>query len=360
MIDQRQFRLSAPGAPITRRRLLAGAAATASAAVLARPALAQGSTYLSGQTVELLSSFSEGAAGNLIMQEWVRAVGKLLPDTSVVNRNNAGGSAAMGIAMLAESQPDGLTVGEVSTDTLLRKYTSGERYDIGDFAIIAGLSRALDVLYAATSSGIASVADLVRHEPPAILPVRATVSGAYFQGLFTNAMLGTRILPVTGYNSGARELAFLTGEAQLIIRGAETGGRYVRDGDAAAILRFSDVPVPVYFGDPPSLSELEVSEEFRWIVDFFNAISITYIVCTRKDVPPDRLEVLRDVFLRATDDPAFRASVAPVTDLQPVRGDILQGDLAALASNFGDLGDNIQRALACGMQIAETGEACAA
>lgn len=358
MIADGTDRPGSPGNRIGRRQVLAGAAAAAGATALPpRPARAQ-SSYLAGETLELLSSYSEGASGNLVMQEWVRAVEKLLPDTRVVHRNNSGGSAALGIAMVAESEPDGLTVGEVSTNTLLRKYTSGEQYDITDFAIIAGLSRALDVLYATTRSGITSVGDLVGREPPAILPVRATVSESYFQGLFTNAMLGTRIMPVTGYNSGARELAFLTGEAQLIIRGPETGGPYIENGDAVAILRYSDVPVPGYFGNPPSLSQLAVNEEFRWIVDFFNAISVTYIVCTRKDVPAERLEVLREAFIRATDDPDFRSTVAAVTNVQPVRGDAVQRDLGAIVSNFGDLGANIQRALRCGAQLAETGAGC--
>ncbi len=360
MIDRANRGPGTTGDRIGRRQVLAGAAAAAGTIALPlRPVLAQGS-YLAGETLELLSSYSEGAAGNLIMQEWVRAVGKLLPDTAVVHRNSAGGSSALGIAMVAESVPDGLTVGEVSTDTLLRKYTSGEQYDISDFAIIAGLSRALDVLYATTRSGITSVSDLVDRDSPAVLPVRATVSGSYFQGLFTNAMFGTRIMPVTGYNSGARELAFLSGEAQLIIRGPETGGPYIENGDAVAILRYSDVPVPDYFGDPPSLSQLAVNQDFRWIVEFYNAISVTYIVCTRKDVPADRLEILRDVFMRAADDPDFRTTVTAVTNVEPVRGNILQNSLKAIVSEFGDLGANIQRALACGTQIAETGEACAA
>jgi tripartite-type tricarboxylate transporter receptor subunit TctC len=344
---------------LRRRDVLAGAAAFGAAAGLGPgAAIARGTGFLAGQTLELLSGYSPGSTSALVMQEWGRAVERLLPDTQVVMRSNAGGTSALAAAQLAAAAPDGLTLGTVNTDSLLANYTGEDVHDISEFAIVASLNAVLDVLYAATGSGIGSIEDLIAREEPTILPVRSTVSGAYFQGFLANALLGTRIQPVTGYSTGERELAFLSGESQLIIKSAPFGARYVEDGNGIAILRFSDAAAPASFGNPPALSGLPIDPEFRWAVDFFNTLSPTHIFATRKDVSAERLQALRDVFMRATADPRFVAAVAPLTEIEPASGEIVQAEVASLVSQFGDLGDRIRRALDCGMQLAETGASC--
>lgn len=345
---------------LTRRSILTGAAGMAAAAAL-RPgfAFAQEAEFLVGQTLELLSGYSQGSTSSLVMLEWGKAVERLLPETQVVMRSNAGGTSALAAAQLAASAPDGLTLGTVNADSLLASHTGEDVHDISEFAIVASLNAVLDVLYAATGSGIGSIEGLMAREEPTVLPVRSTVSGAYFQGFLTNALLGTRVRPVTGYSSGERELAFLSGESELIIKSAPFGARYVEDGAGTAILKYSDAEAPASFGNPPALSELPIDPEFQWAVDFFRTLAPTHIFATRSDVPEDRLLALRALFMRATADPQFVAAVAPLTEIEPTSGEVVQARVANLVSQFGDLGDRIASALACGRQLAETGEACA-
>jgi len=345
----------------TRRAVVIGAAGMAAATAI-RPSLtlAQDAGFLAGQTLDLLSGYSAGAEGGLIIQEWGKAAERLVPGLRVVFRPNPGGSVDLTYSLLAEAAPDGLTIGTHNTDSLIAPEAGKRGIDISRFDIIGSLSRNIDVLLASVPSGITSLADLQAREGPVILPVRATVSGQYFQGLFTNALFGTRIQPVTGYSSGERDLAFLSGEAELIIKPAGVGARFLRDGTGVPIVKFGRDPLPETYPPLPAISEYAHNPDFAWIAQYFETATATHILAAPKGVPEDRLATLRDVFWRAAQDPELQAALAAFLTVSPARGEEVQREVDNLLGGFGDFDTNVERALACGVQLAETGAACTA
>lgn len=344
----------------TRRAVVIGAAGMAATSAIGPSlSLARDAGFLTGQTLELLSGYSEGAEGGLTIQEWGKAAERLVPGLTVVFRPNPGGSVDLTYSLLAAAAPDGLTIGTHNTDSLIAREGGERGIDISRFDIIASLSRNIDVLLASTTSGITSLADLQARDGPVILPVRATVSGQYFQGLFTNALFGTRIRPVTGYSSGERDLAFLSGEAELIIKPVGVALRFLRDGTGVPILKFGRDPLPAPYPPLPAISEFEHSSDFGWIAQYFETATATHILAAPKGMPEDRLATLRDVFWRAAHDPALEAAVAAFLTVSPTRGEDVQREIDNLIEGFGDFDVNVEKALACGMQLAETGGACA-
>lgn len=343
---------------VSRRGVMIGGAAIAAGAAMPSSAAFGQASYLSGRSLSVITGFSDGAAGGAIYFEWANAAGRLLPDTVVNYRRNAAGTKALAVELLADAAPDGLTIGDVSPDSLVARHLGEYRHDLSDFIPIAALGRSTDILFASAESGITSVADLQARGGPLPVPVRATVSGAYFQSYFCNALLGTRLRPVTGYSSSERELAFLSGETELLIRGERSGIQYVRDGAGMPLLKFGSGEVLPEYGNVPSIADLDVNPDFGWIVDYFEAASLLYVMCAHADTPSDRVAVLRDVFMRATDDPQFRRAVASLTVLAPVDGESVQSEVTRTLSQFSDLGEAIEVAVACGAQLAETGEAC--
>ncbi|MEX2276431.1 MAG: hypothetical protein WD674_01390 [Cucumibacter sp.] len=344
---------------LNRRNLLAGSAALAAAAAL-RPlrAVAQES-YLSGQTLEFNSGSSEGSPGNQLMQELASAFGRVLPETQVVFRANPGGTSALSAAIVAEADPDGLTIGSIDTDSLLAKAIGSDVYDVSDFALLGALDQESDMLFASTASGITDVGDVIGRDEPAILPVRSVTSGGYFQALLINSLLGTRILPVTGYDSGARHLAFVSGEAQLGFFGLSGAGQVLADGTGRLILKIADLPLSEGPGEAPTLASFDANPEFLWIVDFLRTTGISHIVGAPKSTPPDRLEVLRLAFNAAVADPQFVEEAAKLIVLEPIPGAEIEVALVGILARIESLAESLTRALECGMQIAITGEACA-
>jgi len=353
-------RASGSGKPVRRRQVLWGAAGLGAAAWLGPVAARAAASYLDGRTLQVISGFSEGSNGNILMQEFSRALERLLPDTRVAYRVNPGGTAALTAAMLAESEPDGLTIGIVDMDSLVAKTTGAEVYDISEFSIVGGMDRDADMLISGAASDITSVDDLVGRDTPAIQAVRSTSSGAYFQGYLLNAVLQTRILPVTGYDSGARELAIRTGEADLVVAGVPNARRLVNDGAGQILLRLTDVPLPSDFGDVPALSDFDATEEFEWVVDFLNTSAVSHILGAPKDTPADRLQTLRELFTAAVADPEFVQAATNLLVLEPIPGQEIEALIQRLLSGFDSFAEGLAAALACGMQLAETGESCRA
>ncbi|MEX2276433.1 MAG: hypothetical protein WD674_01400 [Cucumibacter sp.] len=311
-----------------------------------------------GETLEILSSSGEGSPSNLMFAFFATALEKQLPDTRIVFRSNAGGSSALSAAMVAEAEPNGLIIGTIDMDSIIAKITGVEVYDVSEFAMLGSLGRDVDLLFASTPSGIASIAELIGRSELAVLPVRATTSGGYFQGLLVNAVLGTRIQPVTGYSTGARELAFLNGEAQLNIIGLDTAEQIIADAIGVPILKTADVDIPPRYGNPPALSSFAANPQFRWIVDYLNTALYSHILAAPKATPPDRLEALRTAFMAATVDPEMQAVSESLLALDPIPGAEIEAGIASMMAQMDSFAGGLNRALECGLKIAETGKEC--
>jgi len=348
---------------ISRRALVAGAGGLAASAGLAPGGALAQSPFFAGQRIEILSGNSEGSVANSQMQAFATAIERLYPGTLVVVRANTGGTSALTAAILAEAGPDGLTLGTSDIDSLLQRTSQPGLHDITEFTVIGSMRRSSSLLFASTLSGIESVDDLIERAEPALLAVRSTASSGYLTALFCNAMLGTRIRPVTGYGSSERNLAFLNGEADLIFRTPDFGVQFIEEGTARAILKFDDLEIPDLYGDPPALSDLAYDRAYRWIAEYFRASAYSRILVVPPGVPTDRVEALRDVFMQVMADPDFGAAVEGDLTITPTRGEVLQAALASMIAELGDLadlGERVDATLACGLHVGETGEACPA
>lgn len=355
---------SEPGAPrVNRRTVLAGAGGFAASAVLA-PSIALAQTpFFAGRRIEILSGNSEGSTANWQLRAFANAIERLYPGTQTVVRTNTGGTSALTAAILAAAEPDGLTLGSSVMDSLLQRGSEPGLHDISEFTAIGSMRRSTSLLFASSTSGIESVDDLIDRSEPANLAVRSTASSGYLTALMCNAMLGTRIRPVTGYDSSERDLAFLNGEADLIFRTPDYGVQFIEEGTATAILTFDNLEVPDLYGNPPDLSDFAYDPSYQWIVEYFRASAYSRILVVPPGVPADRVEALRDLFMQVMAEPGFTAAVEGDLTITPTRGEVLERALASVIAALGDLdelSDRVERTLACGLQIAETGEPCPA
>lgn len=353
----------ASAAHINRRAFMAGAGGFAATVALAPWIAVAQSPFFVGQRIEILSNASEGSSENGHLQEFARAIERLYPGTSVVARANTGGTSALAAAMLAAAAPDGLTMGSSDMDSLLQRASQPDLHAISEFTMIGSMRRSSAPLFASAASGIETVDDLVARTEPALLGVRSTASSGYLSALFANAMLGTRILPVTGYGSAERDLAFLNGEVDLILRTPDAGVRIIEDGTGRAVLRFDDTDIPALFGAPPALSQFDYDPAYQWIVDYLNASTYSRILGVPDGVPADRVAALRELFVQVMAEPGFIAAVEGSMTITPTRGEDLQAAVDSLSESLGDpteLGERVQRILDCGLQVAQTGEACPA
>ena len=339
--------------------MLAGVTGLLAARLLsATETLAQENPF-AGRTIEFLSGYDESSIANPPLRQLVLSMERIL-DARIVYRTNPGGTTESTAALLASAPPDGLTIGTADIDSLLAKALGRVDLDITEFRILGCLDLDLDTLFANAESGITSITDLLTRDPPANLPVRATTSGGYMYGLLINAVLGTRIRPVTGYGSSERDLAFLTNEGQIAFVNLDEAERLVADGAGLPLLKTADVTIPPAAGNPPALSEFPANPRYAWVVDYLNSAIYSNIIAAPKGVPETHLEVLRAAFLQACTDPAMIAVSQPLIILDPRGGEEIEDAIADMLAKLDSFSESLQDALTCGQKLAETGEACGA
>ena len=294
----------------------------------------------------------------MVLAAFAEALQRQLPETRVILRAIPGGNVELSAAMVAETEPAGLLMGPVDMESIIAKLGGAEIYDISQFHIVGALGRDIDLFVGSIEAGVTSIDSLRARSEPAIMPVRATSSGAYFQGLLTNALLGTRILPVTGYDSGARELAFRSGEAQVVNAGVSPASRYIEDGVGTILFQFSRGAIPEALGRPVYLDELDYDPAYAWIIDFFEASALENTLAVSLDTPPALLEELRTAVAAAAADPAYISAAADLLTLDFVPGAEVEERIQSVLAGSGSFAASINRAMDCGRHIAETGEAC--
>jgi tripartite-type tricarboxylate transporter receptor subunit TctC len=339
--------------------MLAGAAGLIASPLLPYGAAAGQDNPFAGQTIEFLSGFDEASSANPLLRQLALSMESIL-DARIVYRSNPGGSTESTAALLASAPPDGLTIGTADIDSLINKALGETEIDIMDFRILGCLDLDLDTLFANAESGITSITDLVTRDPPANLPVRATSSGGYLYGMLINAALGTRIRPVTGYSSAERNMAFLNNEGQIAFVNLDEAERYIADGTGVPLLKTADVDLPPSVGNPPALSQFPANPRFAWVVDYLNSAIYSRIVAAPKGIPQDRLDILRAAFMQACADADMIAVAQPLIILDPRGGGEIEAALTGMLARLESFSESLKEALACGQQLAETGQACAA
>jgi tripartite-type tricarboxylate transporter receptor subunit TctC len=336
-------------------RQLIGAAGLLAAVALPPAAFAE-EPYFDGQTIDFLSGASAGNEGNALYQEWANALERLHPNTRVIIHSNSGGSSALNAALLADAKPDGLTVGTSDMDSMLARATGDEIKDITQFAILGSLNRRRESLFASTSSGIKSLDDL--KAASAVMAVRSTQSNDYFLALFLNASFDIRIKPVTGYSSAERELAFQSGENQLMIFSKQEAEKALADGIGVPLLALTDAPLDGDLANVPTLASLRGNARFAWVKDLILSFGYSRIFATQKDVPADRLETLRETFMAIVQEPEFVAAATPLTTLIATDGKTMEERVKSTGAQDPAFATKVKEALECGKRAADTGEKC--
>ncbi len=337
--------------------LIAGVVFTALAFAAAVAPAAGQQSFLEGQTVELMSDATPGSADVLLLQEFAKALERIVPGLRVIVRENPGGSPALTAALIDEAAPDGFVIGTSDADSITARLNGDNIIDITQFAIIGSISRISGLMLASTGSGITSAADLIASDPPPLFAARSVNSGIYLRALLLNALLGSRIRPVTGYDNAARMLAFLNNESQLLFPGGDAD-RLIAEGAGVPIFTVSQGEIYLDDDRVPELADLEISSPFPWIVDYFETASAARHLVVSRSIAPERLADWRRALLAAAADPEFLAAMEGFAVIDPVPGDLAQQRIDRLLAAIGPDGEEMRRALACGQQLADTGQAC--
>ena len=240
---------------LTRRLILAGAAALAFAAA----ATAQAQTFGGGKPVTILVPFAPGGGTDILARE----LGRLLNDTlkaNVVIDNRGGAGGALAARAVSNAQPDGTTLLFVTSTFVTTSATRRTLpYDVTkDFTPVAMLGRGPLLVVASHQSGLNSVREIVarsKAKPDSLNYVSSGVGGILHLAteLFKQkAEIAMTHVPYNG--SGPAVIDLVAGRAEVFISTVPTILGQIQSKNVKLLGVTSDQRSPL-FPDTPTLAE---------------------------------------------------------------------------------------------------------
>lgn len=313
------------------------------------PATAQpADVFYAGKTINLLIGTVSGGGYDLYARALARQLGKYIPgQPTVVTKNMPGaGSLVLANHLYSVAPRDGLTFGalqrQVPLDPLLQGETRAEKFDAGKFTWIGSISSETGFGIVLTSAGIDSFAELRTKE----LFVSA-LSGASDTEIIPraiNAVLGTKLKIVTGYNGSPEALLALErGEVGGYFPGGWAGVRntvepWLREGKVKMLVQISVRKSPE-FPDLPLITDFATDDRERRVLELA-FISQTWgrPYTAPPEIPAARTAILRAAFIKTLGDGTFVSEIEKLNfTIDPLSGQEMARMIAEIYASPPDL-----------------------
>lgn len=322
------------------KRVLAAGAALA---FMAAPAQSQES--FEGQTINIVINLGAGGATGIMAQIFSNYWARYIPgNPTFIVTPVEGGAQMRGITQVQNARPDGLTLGWLSWSASTRQIGPAEQQiDWNQFEIIGGLgAQGMAYMRSDVPPGIEKPEDVVNAEGVQIGGYRP---GSYLDMLARMSLdiLGVEHGYTTGFGGGAQIMAALQRE-EVNFAAAPAANYFgnidqniVEEGIGLALWYYpftgpdGELQEDPAFGDIRPFHEVveaatgelpsgPVWDAMTWLND--GSAGVTWFVGTPKGVDPERLEILREGFYQAFEDPGFQEEAKRIAGLLPPLTDV--------------------------------------
>ena len=313
---------------MSRSRIVAAALVTA--VTFAVPARAE--DFYKGKTISVVVGATPGGAFDIVARVLVRYLGKYIPgNPNVIVQNMPGAGSMTSVRYVVSTAPkDGTVIGTFLPGIITQSLVTPEKVtiDFKDVAWIGVTSGDLSrICYGYGPKGVSSFEQLMKisQTRPFIMGTTGTGASNYINGMALKDVLGANIKVILGF-PGSSEIRLAVERGEL-------------DGDCGGISRLPTDWLPtkriqpfVRFaeergpGVPPEavfIKTLTKTEDQERFLDFlFAADKLGRPFIASKDIPADRLALLRAGFNAAMKDPQLRTDLEKLSEsVQPLTGE---------------------------------------
>jgi tripartite-type tricarboxylate transporter receptor subunit TctC len=302
------------------------------AAPLAIPSLAAAQSpaqFYQGKTISLYIGYGAGGGYDIYGRLVARFLGHHIPgQPTVVPQNMPGAGSIRAANYIYNVAPkDGTALGIVTQTVALEEIlgTAGVQYKAADFRWIGRVTSNMDVLVVWHASKVKSIEDAMAHE----IPLAGPGSGLFIPRILNN-VVGTKFKVITGF-SGSNEsmLAMERGEVEAVSTSwtqlKTSKEDWLKNKTVKIVVEYAPRRSPE-LSDVPSMVELAKTDGQKQILSLYaTASEVGRSIFTTPNVPPDRVQALRDAFEAMVRDPKFLAYVKQTgAEFDPMPGAELQ------------------------------------
>ena len=248
--------------------------------------------------ITLFVGFSPGGGGDMTSRALAEVAAKVLGQPVVVV-NKPGGGGAVALGELKNIQPDGYTIGLLTTGVIISPHLRKVAYHpVNDFDAILQTNGLIYGLAVRADSAFKSLQDLIAYAQANPNKVKYSTSGAggpqHLVMLQLGDLLNIKWTHVP-FGGGVEAVsALLGGHVDCVSQTAEWKP-HVISGRLRLLATYGEKRIEA-FQDVPTLVDLGYN---------IIAPNIQCYVCP-KGIPKDRLKILHDAFHKGTEDPGFR------------------------------------------------------
>ena len=302
------------------------------AGLLAATPRVQADDFYKGKTITIVVGSTPSGSFDIVSRALARHLGKYVPgNPSVIVQNMPGAGSMTAVRHVDAVAPkDGTVIGVFLPGIIMQSVVTPEKVHV-NFGTLAWLgivsadySR---VCYGFGPKGIKTWDDLMRlpKATPFIMGTTGTGASNYINGASLREVLHANIKIILGF-PGASELRIAVERGEL---DGDCGGfsglpaEWLRDGKAHPFVRFAEQLTP---GIPESavyVGTLAKTDEQRQLLNFlYAADKLGRPFIMSKQVPADRLAIMRAAFNETMRDKAFLAEMERLQEMvSPLTGE---------------------------------------
>lgn len=283
---------------ITRRDVVIGAGAAASALALPRMAQSAPATF-PNKNIQFVIPYAPGGGFDIYVRVVAPVMEKYLPNkVNMVPFNVPSGGGSRGVAQLYRAKPDGYTIGILNVPGMfiLQQQQGAGAYDLAKFSWIGAMGEGERyVIAVGTKSPLKTFADLKALS--AKRPVKLSVTGpegtAYAATMIGSQLLGLKTQLITGYKGSADYVvAAIRGDSDAVIAAIPTTSRFVRGGTVRVLASFETKSSFPGVPDATALGQPDLDN-----------ISVERVIAGPPGIPADIQNTLSTALAKALADP---------------------------------------------------------
>ncbi|MPZ37853.1 MAG: hypothetical protein GEU95_07275 [Rhizobiales bacterium] len=296
------------------------------AALLPSRAAAQEQFY-AGKTISLVVGYSAGGGYDTYARMLARHYGRHIPgNPNVIVQNMPGAASMTAVRYLDATAPKDGTVITTFDPGLITQMLTADKPVVrfSDFQWIGTLLRDIRICYAWGATGIKTFGDMMKRKEFTI-GTTAKGSNAYVNGAILRNVFKAPVRQISGYpGSSEQRLALERGELEgNCASWTAMPQDWLVNNKINPLLRFSATRPVDMSPHVPYVLDLATSPEQKAVIDVLNSpgeLGRPFIVA--KQVPRDRVAILRNAFQAVLKDEAFLADAKKQSLLlDPVTGE---------------------------------------
>jgi tripartite-type tricarboxylate transporter receptor subunit TctC len=289
--------------------------------------VAQAQNLIEFKTVNIVVGSSAGGGYDTYARVLARHITRHIPgQPNVIVQNMSGASSLKAVKYLDTGPPtDGSIITAFNPGLLNESLLSADklRFKFTEVAFVGSITRDLRACYAWGATGIKTFDDLKKAKQ-FNMGAPAPGTSSYINEAILKNMFGIAVRQVTGYAGSAQQrMAIERGELDGDCGAwSSVTPDWVANDKVNPLITFTPLPIPKVKSGVPFAGDLAPNQEARDVLNVLmaaDALGRPFVVS--KQVPADRLAILRAAFDATMKDAQFLAETAKL-DL-PVEGPIM-------------------------------------